>query len=548
MGIAYFFSYIYRKYNSDNDLIIDEHTLSSLDVGYLFLDYNSMIHPCSQELLATLDESDVYSVKELDEMIITHCLDYTRYVMDIINAKNVYIMVDGVAPRAKINQQRGRRYKSRLLRKNPDGEGDKLGDVKWDSNKITPGTSFMVRLQLRLKEYIEKLKCEGYNKNIYMDFEYGEGEHKMMNVIRGLNLVDNKKKICIYGLDADLIMLSLMNVYSDRIVLVRNNGRRDVVDNSKSLFTYVNVGALWDGIIREIRGKFEECQGEMISDRNLIYDYIFLCILLGNDFLEHIPSLMIKENGLNTLIKIYVKAINKSKGGLVILDELDRGNLKLAIDVSILRKIFYSIGKSEEYFFSNIYSVYKGNGSVYRDVDTDEFGSVYFYKQDYIRYNEINYKKRYYIFYGISDIEDSCKRYLEGLYWVLGYYNGHMHNNWLWYYPYYNSPFASDISEYLEDMSKVREYISGSENLELSNRITNMEQLFMVLPKESLMEILGDIDICKLEKFKRLMNMGEVVDKYYPTNVSVDIINKEYLWQSKIFLENFDMGILSVFT
>jgi hypothetical protein len=42
------------------------------------------------------------------------------------------------------------------------------------------------------------------------------------------------------------------------------------------------------------------------------------------------------------------------------------------------------------------------------------------------------------------------------------------------------------------------------------------------------------------------MNMGEVMEKYFPKNVCVDIINKEYLWQSKVFLEDFDISILEM--
>jgi 5'-3' exonuclease len=181
--------------------------------------------------------------------------------------------------------------------------------------------------------------------------------------------------------------------------------------------------------------------------------------------------------------------------------------------------------------------------SIYKDVNLDKYKNIYFYKDDCIKYNQINYKSRYYTFYGIGNIKDACKKYIEGLYWVLGYYNGHMHNNWLWYYKYMNVPFASDISEYLRNRTDVKRYIMDSQNLEKSKRITSMQQLWMVLPKESLMEVLED-DI--LMKLKRLLKMKDVMNKYFPEDICVDIINKEYLWQSKVFLEDFDINILEM--
>lgn len=558
MGIAYFFSHIYKKYNGDNDLLIEESQLSTFDVECLFLDYNSMIHPCSHQLLATLDNTKEYSVYELDDLIIDNVLDYTRYVMNMIKSKSVYIMVDGVAPRAKIHQQRSRRYKSRMFKRDDN-------EIKWDSNKITPGTCFMKKLKYKLEIFIEKLKNEGCDFNINIDFDHGEGEHKMMTIINGLNNLKEDKKICIYGLDADLIMLSLMSVYSNKIILVRDNK----VEVGKRVFTYVNIKSLEESIIKEIRGRYNydnKCVDELLmGDRNIIYDYILLCMLLGNDFLEHIPSLIIKEGGLNMLIKIYIQALksgnkgtykdgdkggDKGKCGLVLLDELDRGNIRGAINLEMLCYILYNIGKSEDYFYKNVYSVYKKEVNVYRDTSLEEYKNIYFYKDDCIKYNEVNYKNRYYIFYGIGDVKDACKRYLEGLYWVLGYYNGHMHDNWLWYYKYNNVPFASDIGEYLGKEINFRKYIMESKNLEKSDRINSMQQLFMVLPKESLMEIIGEEKSNSsnklLKKLERLINMGEVMEKYFPKNVCVDIINKEYLWQSKIFLDDFNMSILEM--
>ena len=54
MGIPWYFYTIYKKYNTENDLTIDEKCINDLGIEYLFLDYNSMIHPCAQQLLQTI--------------------------------------------------------------------------------------------------------------------------------------------------------------------------------------------------------------------------------------------------------------------------------------------------------------------------------------------------------------------------------------------------------------------------------------------------------------------------------------------------------------
>ena len=82
-------------------------------------------------------------------------------------------MIDGVAPRAKMNQQRERRYKSHFFKELETGKS-----VLWDSNKITPGTEFMNDLPYKLRDLLpEYIHVSGPD-------EPGEGEHKIFEYIR----------------------------------------------------------------------------------------------------------------------------------------------------------------------------------------------------------------------------------------------------------------------------------------------------------------------------------------------------------------------------
>lgn len=517
MGIPYYFYTIYNKYHEKENLklMISENEMRTFEIEHLFFDYNSMIHPCAHQVLDSEDSEDsADSALALEDKIIDNCILYTRYVMSILRPKNVYIMIDGVAPRAKMNQQRERRYKSKFL---------VVKKGKWDSNKITPGTIFMRKLRRQLDVFDREIKNTGIRMSISDSSEPGEGEHKMMKYISE-HLMSENKKIAIYGLDADLIMLSLKNVKSKNIVLLRDNTFNTKLKESERTFTYLEIARLKQAIL-------EELGSEKIDD------YIMLCFLLGNDFLEHLPSLQIKENGMNVLLKYYKKVV----GGLSLVN----GN---GINIEVLDKILSNIGNSEDYFFKNVYSVYKSPTSKFRDTVMLESiqqqnGNVFFHKDDCIKLNEFDYKKRYYLYYGVFDIKEACRDYLEGLYWILLYYDNHKHDNWSWYYKHHATPFASDLTEYLKHYkSEFVEYMENTFSLRKSKPYSEIEQLCMVLPRESLLNVIDPVLKDKLERIFRADSCD--LEEMYPRHISVDILYKEYLWQSKLFLEPLNLEII----
>ena len=167
-----------------------------------------------------------------------------------IKPKKLFFMaVDGVAPRAKMNQQRSRRFRTakeaREVREKAESKGEKLPEEKaFDSNCITPGmftppprqssvlipagTVFMAKLSEQLKYFVNKKISEDSN---WRDCQVilsghdvpGEGEHKIMEYIRKSRAQPDYNpnvRHCLYGLDADLIMLGLLS-HDPHFCLVR---------------------------------------------------------------------------------------------------------------------------------------------------------------------------------------------------------------------------------------------------------------------------------------------------------------------------------------
>jgi 5'-3' exoribonuclease 1 len=90
-----------------------------------------------------------------------NCLINRLYKM-MQPTKVLYLAVDGVAPRAKMNQQRSRRFRSAKEAEITAGEIIARGGGKelesrqrFDSNCITPGTDFMLKLSLAM----QKVSC-----------------------------------------------------------------------------------------------------------------------------------------------------------------------------------------------------------------------------------------------------------------------------------------------------------------------------------------------------------------------------------------------------
>lgn len=218
MGIPKFFRWISERYPLTSQLITPN-SIPTFD--NLYLDMNGIIHNCSHP--PSTDGDVHYRITE--EQIVLAIFAYIDHLFTKIKPKKVFFMaVDGVAPRAKMNQQRSRRFRTareaKEQREKAERKGEKLPDEKaFDSNCITPGTPFMARLSKHLEYFVNKKISEDADwrgvKVILSGHNVpGEGEHKIQEFIRLSKAQEDynpNTRHCLYGLDADLIMLGMLS-------------------------------------------------------------------------------------------------------------------------------------------------------------------------------------------------------------------------------------------------------------------------------------------------------------------------------------------------
>ncbi|KAH8101020.1 exonuclease II [Cristinia sonorae] len=341
MGIPKFFRYISERYPLTSQLIT-ENNIPEFD--NLYIDFNGIIHNCSHPN----DEDAHFRLSE--EQIFTSIFAYVDHLFGKIKPKKLFFMaVDGVAPRAKMNQQRSRRFRTakeaKEIREKAERKGEKLPAEKaFDSNCITPGTPFMTRLSEQLRYFVNKKITEDSNWRditvILSGHEVpGEGEHKIMEYIRLSRAqadYDPNVRHCMYGLDADLIMLGLLS-HDPHFCLLREEVKfgPSKSKGNKSLES-INFYLLHLTLMREYLDlEFHDIEPVLPFQYNLervIDDFILLAVFVGNDFLPHLPDLHIHENGLERLFDIYKKALPSLDGYINESGTINTKRLQVILD------------------------------------------------------------------------------------------------------------------------------------------------------------------------------------------------------------------------
>jgi 5'-3' exoribonuclease 1 len=521
MGIPAYFSYIVR-----NHLHILHKLSKTADVANFYLDANSIIYDCVNEI-------DFENCKDADtKLILTNVCSKIINLLNIINpTQNVIIAFDGVAPLAKLNQQRSRRYKSRyqasvmknIFKKTHDG---------WNTTAITPGTIFMSQLNEFITKQFIQSKFPNCKIILTLSDEPGEGEHKIFEYIRQHPDEHENYKTVVYGLDADLIMLCInhlpvckdIHLFRETPNFIKNLNCE--LDPNESYI--LDIPELANQITLEMNNNVELTN---IQQKNRIYDYIFLCFFLGNDFMPHFPALNIRTNGITKLINAYKSTVGSSDVNLTDGKKIYWKNVRKFVDVLA--------GQEESYIKQEAARRRKYNNyTCSENTPEEKWKKIENMPQtdrtveNYINVNNVNWEDRYYqiLFHlKIDDVRRNqiCINYLEGLEWTMKYYTSGC-ADWRWSYQYHYPPLLVDLVKFVPYFDT--EFIIYKN----PQPIHPLVQLCYVLPKECLHLLPSTLYAYLMENHI----------KWYRNDCAFLWAYCKYFWESHVLLPEIDINEL----
>jgi 5'-3' exonuclease len=534
MGIPFYFSYIVKNHSSIIKKLCKN---NGTTIHNLFLDCNSIIY----DIVHTMNYEELTDT--VSASIIRNVILKIESYIDLVQPeKLVYIAFDGVAPLAKLQQQRERRYKSWYqgeITKNIF-KTKKTAVDPFNTTAITPGTKFMEELNAKIRRHFITLETRfsASLKFIVSDSsEYGEGEHKLFAYLREMPSNDEENHL-VYGLDADLIMLSINHLPVHRNIYLFRETPEFIKSLDSSLEPestyYLDIPELAEVIVEDMnsggfRGITDVDEGAPLINR--VYDYIFLCFFLGNDFLPHFPAINIRTGGVDKMLNAYKATIGNTK------EVLTNGK---TIYWRNVRKLIGFLAEKEHSYISDEMRLRDKRERHHIPDETPEqifakFENIPSKERElekYIQPAKPNWQKRYYdVLFSLEMNEERkkqvCVNYLEGLEWTMKYYTSGC-ADWRWYYKYNYPPLLSDLIHFVPYFDT--EFVS----LKPANPVSPLVQLSYVLPRASL-------SLLPEPLFQRL---SKDHDDWYPDDCEFIWAFCKYFWESHVQLPEIEMGDL----
>lgn len=531
MGIPSYFSYIIKNYTG-----IIRKLNQCPKFQHLFMDCNSIIYSAyaniSSESKSSVGTQTTPTTANIEQKIIQDVVfQIKNYIKLISPTKSVFIAFDGVAPFAKMNQQRVRRYKTDFMNRHPV-LSDHGKPAVWDTTAITPGTVFMDKLNRSIQsEFYNKSAQYGVEKIwVSGSNETGEGEHKLFAKIRTKSAFFKNDQIAIYGLDSDLIMLSVFHLkYCEGIQVFRETPefktviRRDFSSKSKEQL-FMNIGELSAAISAEMHVTAKQ-------QMSTVYDYIFMCFFLGNDFMPHFPAFNIRTHGVQILTETYRNVIGSHPNKSFVDGKTGKIHWKW------VNEFVASLAKQEYGHFTTEMATRDRSGLRNWTSNTPEekeqivqnIPMIHRADEKYICISESGWEKRYYKMLFHRDpteenIRDICVNYIEGLEWVTQYYTNKC-VDWRWKYKYHYPPLMKDLAKYVQTAGP---NIKWTESAAVSPRT----QLAYVLP-------LAKLDLCSNKKV-----LLDYFPNFYPPMYEFQWAFCRFFWEAHPLLPDISIDEL----
>ena len=392
MGIPFYYASLVKSHRG---IVSTVKKGTPLEVDVLGVDFNCLIHRYLK------DDAPVQSVVDALDYILKH----------VCRAKAVILALDGLVPYAKIVQQRYRR-----MRTKEEGGGP------FDRNQISPDTPYMRELEVALRARFPGAILSGTKGP-------GDGEHKLILDIQKMP-EHARRTVCIYGLDADLILICLQHhalSAPDSMFLLREGTEFNDPAMKSAEFAVLRVWSL----LRELPIPIEQYM--MLS---------FMCF--GNDFMPSLGMFSLREGGYERALEMYAAARNPD----------------LTTPDGRRQFLEYAGAKEREVLAKRV-SLRK------RPEERTILG----------RHPRL-FSRRYglHVLDGVIDMAPVVDAYWKTFHWTRGYFGDSAPPNWDWVYPYADAPLVCDILKYPET--------AGIELGALTFTTTN--QLQCIMPQTSL--------------------------------------------------------------
>lgn len=512
MGITRFYSFLFKNYPNSHKHW-DKTAFFDFDIDTLAIDMNNILHMCAQQVFEYGNYS--HTRRFLSKKNATK-YDYFRHVCSTLDfivkyvrpKQKLLLCIDGVSSMAKIRQQRVRRYKP-LMDYKELSLAEKSVNTRFVSSEISPGTILMDELSKYINWHIHySLSTNPHWKNLSVIFSNekvpGEGEHKIFSLIKQLHEENKEYTYCIYGIDADLVMLSLVNLcFCKNILLLRENLFSDN-------FICIDTRSVHDAIINEFSSYVKDFKEE--QSKFILYDFVLIFFFFGNDFLPEIPSLDIE---LVTFIFNEYKTILSKYGFLTRMD-----NKFIAFESKNFKEFLFSCSLIEsELFFQKTSEEFFPSTILNQSIEKESINMLKFNKL----YNETKLENK---------CQQICHDYLTTCIWNLNYYVNKI-IDWNWKYSFYYSPTFTSLFHYFDSYKPY--------NFTLGHSIFPFLQLLYIIPyhhRHILPETLKDL-VPKIEPSSMMVDFTMKRSDREATIIVPDIheqkIASEYFKRKKLF-------------
>jgi len=258
-----------------------------------------------------------------------------------------------------------------------------------------------------------------------------------------------------------------------------------------------------------------------------MYDYVFLCFFLGNDFLPHFPSLNIRTFGIQRLLDVYRKYIGNKPHCFLLSDDSEKKIVwrELTKFIQELAKLEHEFLKQEyEYRNKRTFSLTKNKTVEEREELFLNTPLIYRGEEIFICPTKKGWEERYYLtLFHNKEISEVCTHFLDGLEWVRGYYFGDGDIRWKWKYPYAYPPLLQDLIKQMDFYSNESRKIMDVDE----KPFHPYTQLSYVLPPIFQQRLLPPSVYLYLQKWEKLFPKEDLQFKW---------AFKRYFWESHVIL------------